>query len=112
MIWCLEEDRSEFLEEGRQWDLAEKHSQFTGFSINFYVEKSKEEKEDEEGTEGNELSRNWHEYASSYSSLSHDWKEHLSVKHFNVLGRLVARFVVRAHAGYPFELCQRKKEIT
>ena len=36
------------------------------------------------------------EYASFYSSLSHDWKENLSVKHFSVLGRLVARFVVRA----------------
>ena len=54
MIWCLEEDRSEFLEERRQWDLAEKHPQFIGFSINFYVEKSKEEKEDEEGKEGDE----------------------------------------------------------
>ena len=54
MIWCLEEDQSEFLEERRQWDLAEKHSQSIGFSINFYVENSKEEKEDEEGTEGDE----------------------------------------------------------
>ena len=49
MIWCLEEDQSEFLEEGRQWELAEKHSQFTGFSMNFSVEKSKEEKEHEAG---------------------------------------------------------------
>ena len=39
MIWCLEEDQSEFLEERRQWDLAEKHSQFIGFSIDFYVER-------------------------------------------------------------------------
>ena len=52
MIWCLEEDQSEFLGERRQWDLAEKHSQFIGFSINSYVEKSKEKKENEEGTDG------------------------------------------------------------
>ena len=111
MIWCLEEDQSEFLEERRQWDSAEKHCQFIGFSINFYVERSKEKQEHEEGTEGDELSRSWHEDASFYSSLSHDWKE-LSVKRFNVLGRLVARFLVRTDAGYPSELCQSNKEIT
>ena len=55
MIWCLEEDQSEFLEERRQWDLAEKHSQFIGFSITSSTWRdSKEEKEDEEGKEGDE----------------------------------------------------------
>ena len=42
MIWCYEEDQSEFLEERRQWDLAEKHTQSIGFSIDFKVERSNE----------------------------------------------------------------------
>ena len=40
------------------------------------------------------------ELASFYSLLSHDGKENLSVKHFNVLGQLAS------------ELCQSNKEIT
>merc|ERR1712193_14522 len=58
------EDQSEFLEERRLKDLVKKHSEFIGFPIELYVEKSKEkevtdseeeeEKKDEEGKEGDE----------------------------------------------------------
>merc|ERR1712087_819930 len=63
-ICYLKEDQSEFLEERRLKDLVKKHSEFIGFPIELYVEKSKEkevtdsedeeEKKDEEKKEGEE----------------------------------------------------------
>merc|ERR1712107_679516 len=61
----LKEDQSEFLEERRLKDLVKKHSEFIGFPIELYVEKSKEkevtdsedeeeEKKEDEGKEGDE----------------------------------------------------------
>merc|ERR1712241_422009 len=65
VICYLKEDQSEFLEERRLKDLVKKHSEFIGFPIELYVEKSKEkevtdsdeeeeEKKDEEEKEGDE----------------------------------------------------------
>merc|ERR1712137_678879 len=65
IICYLKEDQSEFLEKRRLKDLVKKHSEFIGFPIELYVEKSKEkevtdsedeeeEKKDEEGKEGDE----------------------------------------------------------
>merc|ERR1712020_589527 len=57
VICYLKEDQSEFLEERRLKDLVKKHSEFIGFPIELYVEKSKEkevtdsEEEDEEKKE-------------------------------------------------------------
>merc|ERR1712194_847814 len=42
IICYLKEDQSEFLEERRVKDLVKKHSEFIGFPIELYVEKSKE----------------------------------------------------------------------
>merc|ERR1712013_931557 len=66
VICYLKEDQSEFLEERRLKDLVKKHSEFIGFPIELYVEKSKEKevtdseedeeekKKDEEGKDGDE----------------------------------------------------------
>merc|ERR1711874_938796 len=64
VICYLKEDQSEFLEERRLKDLVKKHSEFFGFPIELYVEKSKEkevtdsedeeEEKKEEGKEGDE----------------------------------------------------------
>merc|ERR1712231_36904 len=64
IICHLKEDQSEFLEERRLKDLVKKHSEFIGFPIELYVEKSKEkevtdsedeeEEKKEEGAEGDE----------------------------------------------------------
>merc|ERR1719359_283895 len=65
IICYLKEDQSEFLEERRLKDLVKKHSEFIGFPIELYVEKSKEkevtdseeeeeEKKKEDGNEGDE----------------------------------------------------------
>merc|ERR1712118_227067 len=57
VICYLKEDQSEFLEERRLKDLVKKHSEFIGFPIELYVEKSKEkevtdsEEEEEEKEE-------------------------------------------------------------
>merc|ERR1712076_82009 len=42
IICYLKEDQSEFLEERRLKDLVKKHSEFIGFTIDLYVEKSEE----------------------------------------------------------------------
>merc|ERR1712060_397898 len=63
VICYLKEDQSEFLEERRLKDLVKKHSEFIGFPIELYVEKSKEkevtdseeeEEKKEEDKEGDE----------------------------------------------------------
>merc|ERR1712149_119893 len=54
VICYLKEDQSEFLEERRLKDLVKKHSEFIGFPIELYVEKSKEEEEKDEDKEGDE----------------------------------------------------------
>ena len=63
LICYLKEDQSEFLEERRLKDPVKKHSEFIGFPIELYVEKSKEkevtdseeeEEKTEEGAEGDE----------------------------------------------------------
>merc|ERR1711862_284419 len=70
VICYLKEDQSEFLEERRLKDLVKKHSDFIGFPIELYVEKSKEkevtdseedeDKKDVEGNDGDERrSRRW-----------------------------------------------------
>merc|ERR1712224_1109004 len=121
LILSLKEDQSEFLEERRLEDLVKKHSEFIGFPIELYVEKSNEKEvtdsEDEEEAKKEEekkkmkkvkeVTHDWEqlnknkplwmrkaeevtneEYAAFYKSLSNDWEDHLSVKHFSVEGQL------------------------
>merc|ERR1740123_1489846 len=57
VICYLKEDQSEFLEEHLLKDLVKKHSEFIGFPIELYVEKSKEKEvtdSDEDEEEKNE----------------------------------------------------------
>merc|ERR1712174_109005 len=145
IICYLKEDQSEFLEERRLKDLVKKHSEFIGFPIELYVEKSKEkevtdsEEEEEEKKDKEtkkkktkkvkEVSHEWEqlnknkplwmrksedvtneEYASFYKSLSNDWEDHLSVKHFSVEGQLEFRALLFVPRRAPFDLFESKKK--
>merc|ERR1712029_9538 len=139
VICYLKEDQSELLEERRLKDLVKKHSEFIGFPIELYVEKSKEkevtdsdEDEDEKKEEPKkvkEVSHEWEqlnknkpwwmrksedvtneEYASFYKSLSNDWEDHLSVKHFSVEGQLEFRPLLFVPRRAPFDLFESKKK--
>merc|ERR1712057_140308 len=139
IICYLKEDQSEFLEERRLKDLVKKHSEFIGFPIELYVEKSKEkevtdsEKEKEEKKKKTkkvkEVSHEWEqlnknkplwmrksedvtneEYASFYKSLSNDWEDHLAVKHFSVEGQLEFRALLFVPRRAPFDMFETRKK--
>merc|ERR1712048_423467 len=95
IICYLKEDQSEFLEERRLKDLVKKHSEFIGFPIELYVEKSKEkevtdsesdddkDKEKKEGEDGDEpkieevdeAAEEKKKKTKKVKEVSHEWEQ-------------------------------------
>merc|ERR1712091_106969 len=87
IICYLKEDQSEFLEERRLKDLVKKHSEFIGFPIELYVEKSKEkevtdseEEEEEKKDEEKEVDEEKEKEAKKKKTkkvreVSHEWEQ-------------------------------------
>jgi molecular chaperone HtpG len=155
----LKEDQQEYLEERRLKDLVKKHSEFIGFPISLYVEKTTEkdvpdEDDDEEAPDTNEdkptiedvdeeaekpdkkktkkvkeTTNEWEllnkqkpiwtrkpedvkndEYAAFYKSISNDWEEHLTVKHFSVEGQLEFKGILFIPKRAPFDMFEPNKK--
>merc|ERR1712153_201845 len=93
IICYLKEDQSEFLEERRLKDFIKKHSEFIGFPIELYVEKSNEkevtdseedeEEKKEEGEEGDEpkieevdeAEKEKKKKTKKVKEVTHDWEQ-------------------------------------
>ena len=157
IILHFKEDQLENLEERKLKDLVKKHSEFIGFPIELYVEKSKDkevtesdDEEDKTKKEGetdepkieeeekkkdkkkkkikevtheyeqlNKTKPIWmrkadditkEEYSSFYKTLSNDWEDHLSVKHFSVEGQLEFKALLFVPKRAPFDLFESKKK--
>ncbi|KAJ3606371.1 hypothetical protein NHX12_025892 [Muraenolepis orangiensis] len=126
VILHLKEDQCEYCEEKRIKEVVKKHSQFIGYPITLYVEKSREKEESknkrkkmvkEKYMDAEELNKTkpiWtrnpdditnEEYGEFYKSLTNDWEDHLAVK-----GQLEFRALLFLPRRASFDLFENKKK--
>merc|ERR1712194_724461 len=133
IVLHMKEDMSEYLEEKRVKDLVKKHSEFIGFPVMLYTEKTTEKEvtdddDDEEAKKEKktkkikEVSHEWEhlnsmkpiwmrkpdevthdEYVAFYKSISNDWEDYAAVKHFSVEGQLEFKALLFAPKRAPFD---------
>jgi len=154
IVLHLKKDQEDYLNEKTLKDLVKKHSEFIGFPISLFVEKTEEKEvevdteeamkedgdkpkvEDEDENKKKEKKKEkvtttefellnkqkpiWtrkpeevtkEEYSAFYKSVTNDWEEHLSVKHFSVEGQLEFRALLFVPKRAPFDLFEAKKKL-
>merc|ERR1712160_76939 len=133
IVLHMKEDMSEYLEEKRIKDLVKTHSEFIGFPIKLYTEKTTEKEvtddDDEEAKKEKKTKKikevshewehlnsmkpiwmrkpddvTWDEYVAFYKSVSNDWEEHAAVKHFSVEGQLEFKAILFCPKRAPFDM--------
>merc|ERR1712178_434681 len=106
---------SEYLEERRVKDLIKKHSEFIGFPIKLYVEKTTEKEvedddDDDDEDDGPKIEDVTEEDGKKEKKMkkikevTHDWEDHAAVKHFSVEGQLEFRSVLFVPRRAPFDM--------
>merc|ERR1711902_327364 len=113
------EDMSEYMEEKRMKDLVKTHSEFIGFPIRLYTEKTTEkevtddedddndEEEDEDKPlveEVDEEEAKKEKKTKKIKEVSNDWEEHAAVKHFSVEGQLEFKAILFCPKRAPFDM--------
>merc|ERR1711977_81448 len=130
-ITCyLKEDQLEYLEERRLKDLVKKHSEFINYPISLWTEKTvdkevdddddDEEDEKKDGDDGDEPKieeveeeeeeKKKDKKKKKVKEVTHEWEEHLAVKHFSVEGQLEFTSILFVPKRAPFDLFEPKKK--
>merc|ERR1719375_2047251 len=81
IVLTMKEDMAEYLEERRLKDLVKKHSEFVGFPIKLYVEKTQEKEvtddDDDDEDEGDEDETKKEKKTKKIKEVTHEW-DHLN----------------------------------
>merc|ERR1711977_78774 len=81
IVLTMKEDMAEYLEERRLKDLVKKHSEFVGFPIKLYVEKTQEKEvtddDDDDEEEGDEAETKKEKKTKKIKEVTHEW-DHLN----------------------------------
>merc|ERR1711991_387171 len=75
LVCHLKEDMSEYLEERRLKDLVKKHSEFIGYPIELYTEKTKEEEvSDDDDDDEEEEKEEKKKKTKTVKKVTHEWE--------------------------------------
>merc|ERR1712078_277590 len=81
IVLTMKEDMAEYLEERRLKDLVKKHSEFVGFPIKLYVEKTQEKEvtddDDDDEEDGDEAETKKEKKTKKVKEVTHEW-DHLN----------------------------------
>ena len=119
IILHIKSDQEDMLEERTIRDLVKKHSEFIGFPIRLWVEKTteeevpddeEEEKEGEENEEPKVEEVTEEEYNAFNKNISNDWDDALAHEHFAVEGQLEFRSILFVPKRAPFDMFETTKK--